>query len=179
MMFTKRSRGVFAGCWATICLALGILLIRLNDLPESVPVFVTPMGTPTMWAPTSIPMVTRIALMGAGQLGAVTGLAYGSRGGGHPGWARFFELMAVAIAAKTLVESVIVAGTGTAWGETTSPVLNALNIAIVVAFLLAAGLMWRRGSLKGVPGIKSWGTLAIIVFSVGVWFAFATIPYWW
>lgn len=175
----NRSGVVFAGCWAAIGLSLAILLACLNSLPESVPVFVTPMGTPTMWAPTSVLMVTRIALMGAGQLGAVTVLAHASSKSGHRGWTSFFELMAAAIGAKTLLESVTLAGTGTAWGEMTSPVLNAAIIAIVIAFLLSAGLIWRRGLLKNVPAVPSWGARATIVVSVAVWFAFATIPYWW
>lgn len=170
---------VFGGCWATVGLALGVLLARLNGLPESVPVFVSPMGTPTMWAPTSIPMVTRIAIMGAGQLGAVTALARASREGGFSGWALFFELMAVAVASKTLAESVVLAGTGTAWGEMTSPALNAVTLVIVVTFLLSAALMWRRGLLKGFPEVTSSRTRATIVFSVALWLAFATIPYWW
>ena len=170
---------VFAGCWATVGLALGILLVRLNDLPDSVPVFVTPLGLPTMWAPTSVPMVTRIALMGAGQLGAVTGLAHGIGEGRHPGWARLLKLMAIAIAAKTLVESVTLAATGTPWGDMTSPVLNVAIIAIVAAFLLSAGLMWRRGLLRDVPEVKSARIRAAIVFSIAVWLACATLPYWW
>lgn len=173
------SRVLFAVCWATIGLSLAILVARLNSLPASVPVFVTPLGTPTMWAPTSVLMVTRIALMGAGQLGAVTALAHASSESGHRGWTRFFQLLAVAIAAKTLLESVTLAGTGTAWGEMTSPLLNATIIAVVIAFLLSAGLMWRRGQLRQVPGVKSRAALAAIVFSIAVWFAFATIPYWW
>ena len=56
--------------------------------------------------------------------------------------------------------------------------LNAAIIGIVLAFLLSAGLIWRRGLLKNVPGVPSRGARATIVFSVAVWFAFATIPYW-
>jgi hypothetical protein len=176
---SKRSIAVFAICWATVGLALGVLLVRLNGLPESIPVFVSVLGTPTRWAPTSIVMVTRIALMGAGQLGAVTALAHATDGGGYSGWDRFFRLMAVAVAAKTLAESVMLAGTGTAWGETTAPVLQALTIVIVLAFLLSAAWMWRKGFLGRVPKVSGLGTQLTIVFSVGVWLTFATIPYWW
>ena len=175
----NRAAVVFGGCWAAIGLALGILLARVNGLPESVPVFVSPFGTPTMWAPTSIPMVTRIAIMGAGQLGAVTALAHASRESGLSGWALFFELMAVAVASKTMAESVVLAGTGTAWGEMMSPALNAITIAIVVAFLLSAALMWRRGCLREFPEVRSSRARATIVCSVALWLAFATIPYWW
>ena len=176
---SKRSIAVFAVCWATVGLALGILLASLNGLPESVPVFVSVLGTPTRWAPTSIPMVTRIAMMGVGQLGAVTALAHASGGGGYSGWERFFQLMAVAVAAKTLAESVMLAGTGTAWGEMTAPVLQAVTIVIVLAFLLSAAWMWRKGFLGKVPKVTGLRTQVTIVFSVGVWLAFATIPYWW
>jgi hypothetical protein len=170
---------VFAVCWATVGLALGVLLARLNGLPESIPVFVSVLGTPTRWAPTSMVMVTRIAMMGVGQLGAVTALAHASEGGGYSGWDRFFRLMAVAIAAKTLVESVMLAGTGTAWGETTAPVLQAVTIVIVLAFLVSAAWMWRKGFLGRVPKVSGRRTQLTIVLSVGVWLTFATIPYWW
>ena len=179
MPHSKRSIVVFSACWATVGLALGVLLASLNGLPDAVPVFVSVSGTPTRWAPTSIPMVTRIALMGAGQLGAVTALAHASGGGGYAGWDRLFQWMAVAVAAKTLVESVMLAGTGTAWGDATAPALQAVTILIVLAFLLSAAWMWRSGSLGTVPKVTGLRTHATIVVSVGVWFAFATIPYWW
>jgi hypothetical protein len=175
----RRSNRVFAACWVTVGLALGVLLAGLNSLPESVPVFVSVLGQPTTWAPTSIPMVTRIALMGVGQLGAVTALARASDAGGHSGWVRFFQLMAIAVAAKTLAESVMMAGTGTGWGEPTAPVLQAVTIGIVIAFLVSAGWMWRKGSLGQVPSVPGLPLQLTIVFSVGVWLAFATIPYWW
>ena len=176
---SKRSIAIFAVCWATVGVALCILLASLNGLPESVPVFVSVLGTPTRWAPTSIPMVTRIAMMGVGQLGAVTAFAHASGGGGYSGWERFFQLMAVAVAAKTLAESVMLAGTGTTWGEMTAPVLQAVTIVIVLAFLLSAVWMWRKGFLGKVPKLTGLRTQVTIVCSVGVWLAFATIPYWW
>ena len=176
---SKSSVAFFAVCWATVGLALGVLLVRLNGLPESIPVFVSVLGTPTRWAPTSMVMVIRIAMMGVGQLGAVTALAHASEGGGSPGWDRFFRVMAVAVAAKTLAESVMLAGTGTTWGEVTAPALQAATIIIVLAFLLSAAWMWRKGLLGSVPTVSGPRTQLTIVFSVGVWLAFATVPYWW
>ncbi len=175
----RRLTVILTGCWATLALALGVLLARLGGLPESVPVFVSPMGTPTVWAPTSIPMVTRIALMGAGQLGAATALAHGSSRGGYGDWTRFFGYMAIAVAGKTLAESISLAGTATRWGETTGPALHGLTVLIVVAFLLSGLVMWRQGLLRQFPEIKSLGTRVTLVLSAGVWLAFATIPYWW
>ena len=176
---SDRSVAILVACWTTVCVALGVLLANLNSLPEFVPVFVSPLGTPTMWAPKSIPMVTRVAIMGMGQLGAVTGLALASNGGGYSGWARFFEVMAVGVASKTLVESVNLAGTGSAWGEMTAPALHAATIAIVVAFLVSVVWMWRKGVFRGVPTVTSLRMRTAIAFSVAVWLAFATIPYWW
>jgi len=175
----RRLTVILTGCWATLALALGVLLARLGSLPESVPVFVSPMGTPTMWAPTSIPMVTRIAFMGAGQLGAAAALAHGSSRGGHADWARFFGYMAIAVAGKTLAESISLAGTATHWGETTAPALHAITVLIVVAFLLSGLVMWRKGLLRQFPEIKSSSTRLMLVLSAGVWLVFATIPYWW
>jgi preprotein translocase subunit SecG len=170
---------IFTVCWATLALALGVLLARLGGLPESVPVFVSITGTPTVWAPTSIPMVTRIAFMGAGQLGVATALAYGSSRGGYADWTRLFGYMAIAVAGKTLAESISLAGTATAWGETTAPALHAITVLIVVAFLLSAIVMWRRGVLGRFPQITQLGTRVALVLSAGVWLVFATIPYWW
>jgi hypothetical protein len=87
-------------CWAAIILSFCVLLARVDALPESIPVFVSLTGMPTMWAPTSIPMVTRIAFMGAGQLGAATLLARESSRASHADWARLFGYMAIAIAGK-------------------------------------------------------------------------------
>ena len=87
--------------------------------------------------------------------------------------------MAVAVALKTLVESVNLAGTGTAWGAITDGALHAATIAIVVAFLVSAVWMWRKGVFRGVPQVTSPRVRTAIVFSVAVWLAFATIPYWW
>ena len=50
---------------------------------------------------------------------------------------------------------------------------------IVLAFLLSAVWMWRKGFLGKVPKVTGLRTQVTIVFSVGVWLAFATIPYWW
>lgn len=175
----RRRKLIFTGCWATVGLALGVLLARLDGLPASVPVFVSPAGTPTEWAPTSVPMVTRIALMGAGQLGAATALAHGSWRGGYADWARLFQYMAIAVAAKTLAESISLAGTGTGWGETMAPALHAVTVLIVVAFLLSGIVMWRQGLLRHFPEINSLATRITLVLSAGVWLVFATIPYWW
>ena len=170
---------ILAACWATVVLALGVLLARLGSLPEFVPVFVSLTGTPTAWAPKSVPMVTRIAFMGAGQLGAATALVLGSSQGRHHGWARLFEYMAMAAAGKTLAESISLAGTATRWGVRAAPILQAITILIVVAFLLSAVVMWRRGLLRQFPDIKSLSTRVALVFSVTVWLVFATVPYWW
>lgn len=170
---------ILTGCWATLALALGVLLARFDGLPESVPVFVSPSGTPTAWAPTSIPMVTRIAFMGAGQLGAATALALGSSRDACAGWVRLFEFMAIAIAGKTLAESISLAGTATGWGEATAPALHEITVFIVAAFLLSALVMWWRGLLRPFPEIRSSRTRVTMVLSVGVWLVFATIPYWW
>jgi hypothetical protein len=87
--------------------------------------------------------------------------------------------MAIAIAGKTLVESVSLAGTGTGWGETTAPALHAITVLIVAAFLLSAVVMWRRSLRRQLPKITSLSTRVTAVLSVGVWLVFATIPYWW
>ena len=170
---------ILIACWATVVLALGVLLARLDGLPESVPVFVSLTGIPTTWAPKSFAMVTRIAFMGAGQLGAATALAHGSSQGGYADWARLFEYMAIAAAGKTLAESISLAGTATRWGERAAPALQAITILIVVAFLLSAVVMWRRSLLRQFPEIKSMNARVALVFSLAVWMVFATIPYWW
>ena len=173
--------GVFIAAWTAVTLATVILVGALDHLPSSVPVFQTFMGTPTMWAPKSIPMVTRIALMGAGQLGAVTALARHVSWSGPSGWTRLLKGMALAVGAKTLVESIGFAGTATTWGETVGSVLNIVTILIVVAFLAFVVAIWRSGALTQLPrgGTRgAWGTIGLIGLSLGLWVTFATIPWW-
>jgi hypothetical protein len=87
--------------------------------------------------------------------------------------------MAIAVASKTLAESISLAGTGTSWGEMTAPALHVITVLIVLAFLVSAVVMWRRGLLRQFPEIKSSNTRVALVFSASVWLVFATIPYWW
>lgn len=158
-------------------MALGLLLIRFNDLPASVPVFVSLLGTPTAWAPTSFVMVARIPLMGAGQLMAVTAMRYGSAA--TPAWRDFFQWMAAAIAAKTVLESVMLAGTGTRWGHAADGWLHALTILIVAAFIAFAVMSWHKGALRQVPALAGTPARLAVAAGIALWFAFATIPYWW
>ena len=62
----------------------------------------------------------------------------------------------------------------------TAPVLQAVTIVIVLAFLSCQRYGCRRkGFLRKVPKVTGLRTQVTIVFSVGVGLAFATIPYWW
>ena len=163
-------------CWTAIGMALGLLLIRLSELPATVPVFVSLLGTPTRWEPTTFATVARVPLMGAGQLLAVTALVYGSTA--SPRWLRFFQWMAVAITVKTVLESIMLAGTGTWWGEATALGLQVLTVLTVATFVVYAVASWQRGLLAGVPDLP--GTAARITVGLGlaIWLAFATVPYW-
>jgi len=175
MANTERGNGVavFTACWTAIAAALGLLLIRLPNMPESVPVFVTILGTPTSWAPTSFATVARVPLMGAGQLLAVTGLARGSAASAR--WTRFFNWMAIAIAGKTVLESVMLAGTGTAWGDMTLGALQGLALLTVGAFVIYALVSWRRGLFSEVPALVSLSARLAVVLGVAVWAVFAGI----
>ena len=157
-------------------MALGLLLIRLQDLPDRVPVFVSLLGTPTRWEPASLATVARVPLMGAGQLLAVTALVYGSAA--SPRWLDFFHWMAVAITVKTVLESVMLAGTGAAWGEATALSLHVLTILTVAAFVIYAVASWRRGLLADVPDLPGAAARVTVGIGLALWLACATIPYW-
>lgn len=167
---------VLTACWTAIGIVLGLVLTRLDDLPATVPVFVSLLGTPTRWEPTSFATVARVPLMGAGQLLAVTALVYGSTA--SPRWVRFFQWMAVAIAAKTVIESVMLAGTGTSWGEATSLGLQVLTILTVAAFVIYAVASWRRGLFSDVPDLPGAAARVTVALGIALWLACATIPYW-
>ena len=167
---------VLTACWSAIGMALGLLVIRINELPDTVPVFVSLLGTPTRWEPTSFATVARVPLMGAGQLLAVTALVYGSMAA--PRWLRFFYWMAVAITVKTVVESVMLAGTGTSWGEATALGLHIFTILTVAIFVIYAVASWRRGLLANVPDLPGAAARVTVGLGLALWLACATIPYW-
>ena len=167
---------MLTACWTAIGMALGLLLIRLGELPATVPVFVSLLGTPTRWEPTSVATVARVPLMGAGQLLAVTALVYGSTA--SPGWVRFFHWMAVAITVKTVLESIMLAGTGASWGETTALGLQVLTILTVATFVVYAVASWQRGLLAGVPDLPGAAARVTVALGIALWLACATVPYW-
>ena len=167
---------LLTACWTAIGMALGLLVIRLDELPATVPVFVSLTGAPTRWEPTSFATVARVPLMGAGQLLAVTALIYGSMA--SPRWLRFFYWMALAITVKTVVESVMLAGTGTSWGESTALGLHVFTILTVVAFVIYAVASWRRGLLADVPDLPGAAARVTVGLGLALWLACATIPYW-
>lgn len=167
---------VLTACWSAIGMTLGLLVIRLDELPATVPVFVSLLGTPTRWEPTSFATVARVPLMGAGQLLAVTALVYGSTA--SPRWLRFFHWMAVAITVKTVIESLMLAGTGTSWGEATSLGLQVLAILTVATFVIYAVVSWQRGLLADVPDLPGAAARVTVALGIAMWLAFATVPYW-
>lgn len=167
---------LLTACWTAIGMALGLLVIRLDQLPATVPVFVSLLGTPTRWEPTTFATVARVPLMGAGQLLAVTALAYGSTA--SPRWLRFFHWMAVAITVKTVLESIMLASTGTSWGEATALGLQVLTILTVATFVIYAVVSWRQGLLADVPDLPGASARVTVGLGLALWLACATIPYW-
>lgn len=98
---------------------------------------------------------------------------------GISGLGAFFRMDGGRRCSQDHVESVGLSGTGTDWGEVAAPWLHAITVLIVVVLTVYGSLMWRRGVLDGLPEVQSLGARTVMVVSVGVWLAFATLPYWW
>lgn len=163
--------------WTLVAMAAGWLGWRAQVLPDRIPVFRDLLGHPVDWAPRTLATTLRVAVMGLGQLGATTTMAFEVARGGRPGWTRFWAWASLAAAGKTLVECVQFGLLGTAFEETWRTPLALAALAPVLAFLLAAGVLWRSGKLE-LTNTLSWPARAGLVVSLLLWFAAATLPRW-
>ena len=161
-------------CWAALGAALGLVMTRAGDFPESVPAYVSPLdGSGTHWVPSTLPLVTRIPLMGVGQLLAVSALAQGAT---SPGWLSFFRWLAIAITVKTWLETLSLAIVGTAANDTLGQPLHLLTVLIVAMFVVYAIVAWRRGRLTAVPDIKGRARWLGVGIGIALWLACAMLP---
>ena len=174
---SDRSVPILVGCWTTVCMALGVLLASMDSLPESAGVRATDGHADDVGAaidPDGDPHRdhgdgairrrdgprTRVEWRQAFRLGAFLR--------GNSGRGRFQDAGGERDARRYRNRL----------GAITAPALHAATIAIVAAFLVVAVWMWRKGVLRGVPQVTSRRTRAAIAFSLAVWLAFATLPYW-
>ena len=162
----------------TIVVSLIVAFARYGAMPEAVPAFVSLSGEPTAWMPKSLLAVGRVPLMGAGQLLAVTALdRFRTASPSTTAWPRFFRGLAIAVAAKTLLESVAISGTGTAWGHAMTLPLQAATISVVLAFIVYAARLWRAGLLEAMPTVAPRVMYVQLAIGVALWLALALAPY--
>ena len=162
-------------CWAAVGAAIGLVVTRAGQFPESVPTYVSALdGSPTSWGPGVLPIVARVPVMGAGQLLVVSSLAYG--GWLSAGWLQFFGWLAIAITAKTCVETISLVITGTRAENTFALALHVLTLTIVAAFLVYALLAWRRGRLGATPTIVGSRVWLGVGAGIALWLVCAMLP---
>jgi hypothetical protein len=171
----RRLSRVLTWCWAAIGAAIGLVVTRAGQFPDSVPTYVSALdGSATAWAPAVLPIVVRVPVMGAGQLLVVSSLVYGSLL--SVGWLQFFGWMAIAITTKTWLETISLVITGTTVEAALALPLHVLTLLIVVAFVLYALVSWRRGRLAATPtnaGSRVWAGVGC---GIALWLACALLP---
>jgi len=161
-------------CWAAIGAAIGLVLTRTGQFPESVPAMVSPVdGSPTTWAPGVLPIVMRVPLMGAGLLLAVSAMVHGATLTGE--WVAFFRWLAIALTVKTSLETISMAIVGTRAANTLELPLHLLTLLVVASFVCYAFLTWRKGGLTTPPTVAGRAWFAI-GFGVAVWLTCAMLP---
>ena len=162
-------------CWAAVGAAIGLVVTRVGQFPESVPTYVSPLdGSPTSWGPGVFPIVARVPLMGAGQLLVVSSLVYGALL--SAGWLQFFGWLAIAITAKTCVETISLVIVGTPGETAVALPLHALTLMIVAAFVVYALVSWRRGWLAVPPQIAGARVWLGVGFGIALWLVCAMLP---
>ncbi len=151
-------------------LALGgalVLALRYTELPEHLMAYRSLVGQTTRTVSKSPVMVGRIALMGFAQLGAITAMAYSARA--SSGWLRFWTLAALTAGTKTLFQCL-----GFAQAPEVDRMFFIATLAVVVAFLIAAFVLWKRQALKAPPPLgreRIW-----LGASLATWAFFASVP---
>ena len=174
LVFTPNLRRVLTLCWAAIGAAVGLVVTRAGEFPDTVPAFVSPIdGSPTVWAPGVLPIVMRVPLMGAGLLLVVSALVYGSTL--PAGWLAFFRWLAIALTVKTCLETISLAIVGTPAANTLELPLHVLTLLVVMSFVLYAVNVWWRGRLTMMPSVgrRAWLPIGI---GLALWMTCAMLP---
>lgn len=147
-----------------------VLFASYDTLPDSVVVYRSPWADGSTMGPRSFVTVGRIAVMGSGQLGAATAMAFASRG--SLAWERFWRWLGLVAGVKTLLECVTLVtpqGTGIERG------LSLSTFAAVGAFALTAAWWWRRGELRAHRSITGPARIGLIA-SIALWAVAAVVP---
>jgi hypothetical protein len=158
--------------WALVSLSAAWVMLGYADIPDPLPVYRSLLGEPIVLAHKTPITVFRLPAMGVGQLGAATVMSVEARQAHAAGWSCFWRAAALTAGAKTLVEC----------GALLAPpaanlALTLATYAVVMSFLLAAAVLWRRGVLSGVPRLRP-GAWSILVASLGLWLGGAISPRW-
>jgi len=165
--------------WSGVVVGALLLALRYDELPGLIPVYRDASGHPAVFATKSAPAVFRIAVMGAGQVGASTVMWLHARANRSAGWAKFWVYAALAGAAKTLVECVQYASLGTPLARQSATLWFVAALLPVLVFLaLAAHLWWTKQlSTRAAAGLGLRRIVALCAW-LGLWLMFATLPKW-
>lgn len=162
--------------WALVVAGAVLLALVWDALPAEIPVYRSLSGQPTAWAERGAWSVARLPAMGAGQLGAITGMAAASRA--HPGWMEFWRGAALVGGWKTLCECGQLAASAIGSPGILDTTLFLAAVGPVLLFLGAAALAWRRGRLSGPAPRPTVAECAVIGASLALWLGFAALPQW-
>ena len=171
----RRLSRILTFCWAAVGAAIGLVVTRVGQFPESVPTYVSPLdGSATSWGPGVFPIVARVPVMGAGQLLVVSSLVYGALL--SVGWLQFFGWLAIAITAKTCVETISLVIVGTPGENAVALPLHVLTLMIVAAFVAYALVSWRRGWLAVPPQVAGPRVWLGVGCGIALWLVCAMLP---
>ncbi|RYZ06413.1 MAG: hypothetical protein EOO73_15660 [Myxococcales bacterium] len=166
----RQSVRLLAIAWGLVVIGALVLVAGYPSIPERVVLYRAPWAEAPMTGSKSLLTVGRIALMGVGQLGAVTAMVLGARGSER--WERFWRWLGLAAGVKTGLEC----------AQLVTPSESGLNqaftgatLAVVAAFLVMAARWWRRGDLEAHPA-PAGAPRAWLIASLGLWAVFAIAP---
>jgi hypothetical protein len=159
---------LLAIAWALVGLGALVLFVAYPTLPSEVILYRSPWGTAK--GPKSWLTVGRIALMGAGQLGAATAIVVDARSSTF--WRPFWCCLALVAGVKTLLECLSMTATP---GTTVEHALFISTLLLIGLFVLSAARWWRRGPRDPHPPLTPAGQLALYA-SLGIWALFALAP---
>lgn len=166
----RSSTRLLAIAWGLVALGALALLLGYASLPDAVVLVRPPWADAPATGPKSFLTVSRIAWMGAGQLGAATAMALGTRGSER--WERFWRWLGLTAGGKTALECATLV---TPKRLGLDPIFTLLTIAVVATFVVMAARWWRRGELREHPRLTGASRYWLLA-SLCLWAAFAVAP---
>lgn len=164
----RESVRLLAIAWALVVLGAVVLVLGYSSLPGTVVLYRPPWADVPTTGPKSFLTVARIALMGVGQLGAATAMAFATRGSSC--WERFWRWLGLVAGVKTALECVSLVAPASL-----DRAFTLVTLVVVAAFVVMAARWWRSGGLRDHPRLV--GLPRVWLFaSLGLWAVFAIAP---